>query len=298
HPRDTAAIFTFIAGAGIVLYGASLGVIPVDIYRAGFSPLAVIALAIAGTTIAPRAPRAAAVALLVLVTFELHLLSSRNLFDYVIDPLITAAILLRSIAWLAGRVMKTNRFVAFTLLLIALPVAGAGLPRFESNAYLSEGICKSRSHGTATATSLGIDMFRRFDRLPKALSSMRFGASLQVGSMRQPVRWFHFTPGEGSEHLIAGTLSIFARYYWERSGVVPFVELGSGPMLTSKQVPEASSRFNMESKGGAGLVIGSAGAHPVTVIYRFSHVSNAGTAYHNPGLNFHTLLIAMRLSAR
>ncbi len=92
HPllrrEDRTILFPTIAVAALLLYLTTFHVLRVDIYRAGFSPFAPLALALAAVLIARRAPRIAWLVLLELVAFDLQLLRSRNLFDYVLDPFV------------------------------------------------------------------------------------------------------------------------------------------------------------------------------------------------------------------
>jgi hypothetical protein len=69
-----------------------------------------------------------------------------------------------------------------------------------------------------------------------------------------------------------------------RAKVVPYLELGGGTLFTNRQVPEGSSRINFTSSGALGLhFLGS--RHNITAELRFMHISNAGLATPNPGIN-------------
>jgi hypothetical protein len=68
------------------------------------------------------------------------------------------------------------------------------------------------------------------------------------------------------------------------SKVVPYFELGSGTLFTNTQVPEGTSRINFTSSGALGLhFLGS--KHNISAELRFMHISNAGLATPNPGIN-------------
>jgi hypothetical protein len=66
--------------------------------------------------------------------------------------------------------------------------------------------------------------------------------------------------------------------------VVPYFELGGGTLFTNTKVPEGTSRINFTSSGAVGLhFLGS--KHNVSAEVRFMHISNAGLATPNPGIN-------------
>ena len=81
-----------ILSVGGALYASAFGLLPFDVYAAGFSPLAPLAVAVVAALAARRAPAAAIVAAAGLVAFDVHLLASRNLFDYLVDPLLFAGV--------------------------------------------------------------------------------------------------------------------------------------------------------------------------------------------------------------
>ena len=88
---DRASILRAAAVAGLILYPAWMGYIPVEVYRFGYQPvvllLALLALAIVAWVSRRRA--AALFPLIVVVAFDFQLLGSSNLWDYMIDPLVT-----------------------------------------------------------------------------------------------------------------------------------------------------------------------------------------------------------------
>ena len=87
-PRDRRALLWFSAALSLVLYSATLGYVPLDIYRAGFSPWAPLALALLALAAAPRSLPLALTALATLVAYDVPLFASVNLFDYAIDPML------------------------------------------------------------------------------------------------------------------------------------------------------------------------------------------------------------------
>jgi hypothetical protein len=97
-PRERRALLWFAAAAAIILYGSTLGYLPLDVYRAGFSMWAPIALAVVAIAIAPRSLPVALTLLAVLVAYDLPLFASVNLFDYAVDPILGIAAIVWAIA--------------------------------------------------------------------------------------------------------------------------------------------------------------------------------------------------------
>jgi hypothetical protein len=96
--RERTALLAFAAAASLVLYSSTLGYLPLDIYRAGFSPWAPVALAIAAIVVAPRSPAISITALIALVAYDIPIFRSVNLFDYVVDPIVGIV----AIGWVLG----------------------------------------------------------------------------------------------------------------------------------------------------------------------------------------------------
>jgi lipid A 3-O-deacylase len=66
--------------------------------------------------------------------------------------------------------------------------------------------------------------------------------------------------------------------------VVPYIDIGGGTLFTNNQVPPGTSRVNFTTSGALGV-------HFLRTKYnwsaevRFMHISNAGLASPNPGIN-------------
>ena len=86
--RERTALLAFAAAASLVLYGSTLGYLPLDLYRIGFSPWAPAALVIVAIAVAPRSPAIAITALIALVAYDIPIFRLVNLFDYVVDPIL------------------------------------------------------------------------------------------------------------------------------------------------------------------------------------------------------------------
>jgi lipid A 3-O-deacylase len=66
--------------------------------------------------------------------------------------------------------------------------------------------------------------------------------------------------------------------------VVPYFELGGGTLFTNTKVPEGTSRVNFTSSAAAGLHF-LRGRRNISAEVRYMHISNAGLATPNPGIN-------------
>jgi lipid A 3-O-deacylase len=77
-----------------------------------------------------------------------------------------------------------------------------------------------------------------------------------------------------------------ARYFLDVAGaVVPFFSAGAGVLLTNRDTPPDTSRLNFMPQVGAGVAIVDVGGPLFTLEYRLHHISNAGLADWNPGIN-------------
>lgn len=103
---------------------------------------------------------------------------------------------------------------------------------------------------------------------------------------------------EGDERIraISGSVMLRRRFMTGSSMVQPYLELGSGPMWATRRVPAATSRFNFITQTGFGAVLFPRRASALVVGYRFAHISNAGYAPRNPGLNVSSLLIGVQVN--
>jgi lipid A 3-O-deacylase len=69
-----------------------------------------------------------------------------------------------------------------------------------------------------------------------------------------------------------------------RRSVVPYFEIGGGTLFTNTKVPEGTSRINFTTSGAVGLhFLGN--KHNISAEVRYMHISNAGLATPNPGIN-------------
>ena len=69
-----------------------------------------------------------------------------------------------------------------------------------------------------------------------------------------------------------------------RGSVVPYFEIGGGALFTNTQVPAGTSRINFTSGGAVGLNFLRTKRN-FNAEVRYMHISNAGLANPNPGIN-------------
>jgi len=69
-----------------------------------------------------------------------------------------------------------------------------------------------------------------------------------------------------------------------RSSVMPYFEIGGGTLFTNTQVPEGTSRINFTTGGALGLHF-LRSKYNISTEVRFMHISNAGLATPNHGIN-------------
>ena len=69
-----------------------------------------------------------------------------------------------------------------------------------------------------------------------------------------------------------------------RGSVVPYFEIGGGTLFTNTQVPAGTSRINFTTSAALGLHF-LRSKHNISAEVRYMHISNAGLATPNPGIN-------------
>jgi opacity protein-like surface antigen len=89
-------------------------------------------------------------------------------------------------------------------------------------------------------------------------------------------------------------LLLVARYHFLGLGrFVPYVEAAGGPGGTDLNVREIRSDFSFVVWGGVGASVFLTDTTAVYAGYRYEHVSNAGTASPNRGLDFHVVVVGV-----
>ncbi|HKS25669.1 MAG TPA: hypothetical protein VJZ76_22965 [Thermoanaerobaculia bacterium] len=102
-PRERRALLWWSASLSLVLYSSTLGYLPVDVYRAGFSSWAPVVFAALALAVATRSLPLALTALATLVAYDVPLFRSVNLFDYAVDPMLGIV----AIGWAAYTAFRT-----------------------------------------------------------------------------------------------------------------------------------------------------------------------------------------------
>jgi hypothetical protein len=186
--------------------------------------------------------------------------------------------------------------VALAMLLssTAALCAGEFAPR-EINVQFSGGQNPLNWHGRSVFRTFHFELVADSKHVTSWLPNTDAGLALSYSKVRQARSWFGYTYGDPNDHVRAETAFFFVRRHWlPTSNVQPYFEIGSGPMWSNRRVPAATSRFNVSSQAGFGVTLFPQSDRPLMIGYRFSHISNGGTAERNPGLNVHSMLIGVR----
>jgi len=69
-----------------------------------------------------------------------------------------------------------------------------------------------------------------------------------------------------------------------RRGIVPYIDIGGGTLLSNTQVPPGTSRVNFTPSGAIGVHF-LRSKYNWSAEVRYMHISNAGLATPNPGIN-------------
>jgi hypothetical protein len=175
--------------------------------------------------------------------------------------------------------------ILFVLCLaLALP-AGAAWPD-QFSIYGIGARSAPNKHGQWSFQSLN------FEATGRAKWPFDWGLVFAPTHMTQPVDFFDTL--HETESVNAASLSLLARKTFSQRGAVkPYIEISSGPIYASRRVPESTSHFNFISQAGAGVI--TTGHTPLMIGIRVFHISNAGYADHNPGINFTGIVLGLRL---
>jgi hypothetical protein len=183
------------------------------------------------------------------------------------------------------------------LLFVLMPAAADAtwprlrVPRIDHfSIAATTGRTQSNWHGQADMTTVAFDFSHSLS--PR----MELDVIVQPFAFVQPRSWFGYSRGEDQETVRAISGSALLRH-WLRADphrTRPYLELAIGPMASSRRVPAATSRFNVVSQAGFGVLLRPDQQFPLLLGYRFSHISNGGYAPRNPGLNAHSILIGFR----
>jgi lipid A 3-O-deacylase len=80
--------------------------------------------------------------------------------------------------------------------------------------------------------------------------------------------------------------------FTSKKHVIPYLELGGGTLFSTHDVPAGTDRVNFRTHVGFGTHLKSRGGqNAVTLEARYEHISNAGLASPNPGINTVQVLV-------
>jgi hypothetical protein len=124
-------------------------------------------------------------------------------------------------------------------------------------------------------------------------------------------RWFYEDPLHSDSVLLRirsrdghafgiGTLPLaFRAALDERKPLSAFLDLSAGLQYFSRPIPaERATRLNARVMAGAGLRGAIGRRLDAELAYRLVHLSNAGLAVENPGLNFHQIAVGVGFRPR
>lgn len=148
-------------------------------------------------------------------------------------------------------------------------------------------------HGQSTLTSIHFEWSRPFRW------NTQFGLEFAPYAIRQPKSWFGDLYHNGHENVSAIEFgATWRKMFRPGASLRPWIDIGTGPMVSINPVPEATSFFNMASHGAVGIVLMGSRDAGLFIGYKFTHVSNGGLASRNPGLNVNGIVIGSRIIER
>jgi hypothetical protein len=106
----------------------------------------------------------------------------------------------------------------------------------------------------------------------------------------EPVLGMHITPSQAVE---AGFNVLFTYNFETGTRFVPFFSAGAGFLYTDLRVNELGSRFNGSPQGGLGVKYMLNDRTALSLMGRIRHISNAGTASPNRGVDSIFLLMGI-----
>lgn len=180
------------------------------------------------------------------------------------------------------------------LALVLMPFLASAQTPNQVSVYATGGKSMTNWHGQAAVAALNIEVARSLS--PRT----DIGFIFSPMTVNQPRSWFGNDYGDGDENVraIGGSLFVRRNFRVKQERAHLFTEISSGPMWAEKRVPASTSRFNFASQIAAGFVFMPDSAMPVTLGYRFMHISNGGYAPRNPGLNVSSIMIGTVLRSR
>jgi len=190
-----------------------------------------------------------------------------------------------------------------TLIGSLLLAAALSLPAFagprELNGYLSGGVSMQNWHGQARIGSAQLELVWDSKRVQRWISHTEIGTTAILSDVDQPREWDPYHFGAATNQVKAIGLELYARHLWRTGSnrAQPFLEIGSGPMWSMREVPATTSHINFQSQFALGAVFFPQSKTPLRIGWRFFHISNGVIAERNPGLNVNSIYIGTRLAS-
>jgi hypothetical protein len=194
------------------------------------------------------------------------------------------------------RAVMVRRVTCVVLLLLLSSSAFAG----DFNIYLGDAKSETNRHGQSRFRTISFELTGRpplLRYIERYLPDARAGVDIDYADVRQPRSWFGYTYGDPDDSVRAEWAHFFVRNYWRTSSntLRPYVDLGTGPMWSNRRIPAATSKLNANSQLGLGVVLFPNTRMPLSIGYRFFHISNGGMAGRNPGLNVNGFFVGARI---
>jgi hypothetical protein len=180
-------------------------------------------------------------------------------------------------------------------ILLAAPASAAGdVASRRSFAFFAGGGRSFKTwHGQSTMTSLHLEWSQPFRW------KTQIALDLAPYNFTEPRSWFGNKYHDPNETVRAiGAALLLRRTFRAQSVARTYIELGTGPMKSTRRLPAATSHFNFATQMGFGVMLMTRADFGVFAGYRFWHVSNGGLVHRNPGLNVNGIVIGSRLVAR
>ena len=147
--------------------------------------------------------------------------------------------------------------------------------RTEANVTNLKGIPVILGGGIVATDPIGASWYR---------GQITVGGEVQFNQYVEPL----------SAYLVA--LTPTAKYTFLASDKLrPYVELGAGLVWTdlADRIPEKGSQFNFNLQAGVGVSYFVLPTTAINLTYRFQHISNAGTAHPNKGIDAGVALVGI-----
>lgn len=183
------------------------------------------------------------------------------------------------------------------LLAFALPLRAQQFTLRAFDLTYSGGASPLNTHGHSVFHSANFEVTAGSRWLDRHLGNTDVGASLTYSDVTQSRSWFGYSYGDPDDRIRAEWLFLFARHHWlaQSSTARPYLEFGTGPMFSNRRIPAATSKINFNTQLGAGVTFLPESRVPIIAGWRFMHISNAGLASRNPGLNVNTFVLGAQL---